>query len=157
MDKNFDTLDYQIIQLLKKDARQSASEIGRQLGINERTIRNRIERLIQKGAIRIVAIVEPLAFNYHISVDIFLDIDPAFHRQIIDTLQKSPQISYLAYGQGSNAISIEARFHNYDEMSHFLYEVLPSIQGVTVKGYALVPLILRNIDSWMPMADDFSK
>jgi hypothetical protein len=26
---------------------------------------------------------------------------------------------------------------------------------VTVKGHALVPAILRNIDEWMPPADDF--
>ncbi len=155
MNQTYDSLDYHIIQFLKKDARLSASEIGRQLRINERTIRNRIERLIESGAIRLVAIVEPLAFNYHISVDIFLELDAAHHRRVLDTLQEMQQISYIAYGQGNNTISIEARFRNHDDMSCFLHEILPGIPGVTVKGYTLVPLILRNIDSWMPMAEDF--
>ena len=155
MNLTYDSLDNQIIHLLKEDARHSASEIGRKVQVNERTIRNRIERLIESGAVRLVAIVEPLAFNYHISVDIFLEIETAHHRQVLDTLLTIQQISYVAYGQGNNTISIEARFRNHDDMSRFLHETLPDIQGVTLKGYTLVPLILRNIDSWMPTAEDF--
>jgi DNA-binding Lrp family transcriptional regulator len=48
-----DELDYQIILELRQDARRSASDIARQTGANERTIRNRIDRLIECGAVRL--------------------------------------------------------------------------------------------------------
>ena len=67
-----------------------------------------------------------------------------------------PNISYVAFGQGTNDVSIEGRFRSNDEMRRFLRHTLPGIAGVQVKGYALVPRILRNIDEWMPAAEDFA-
>ena len=55
-----DELDYDIIQSLHKNARVSASEIARQTDANERTVRKRIERLLEKGVIRLTAIIDPL-------------------------------------------------------------------------------------------------
>lgn len=152
----FDSIDYRIIEELHRDARKPASEIGRQLGVNERTVRNRIDRLVRLGAIRLTAIVDPSAFGYVNTVDIFLEVDPAAEAAAINRLMAMPQVTYVAYGNGTRDVSIEARFKDIGEMSHFLGRVLPAVPGVKVKGYALVPRILRNIDEWMPKECDFS-
>jgi len=66
-----------------------------------------------------------------------------------------PEITYIAVGLDSSEISIEARFKDNEELRNFLLQVLPSIPGVTVTRYALVPRILRNIDEWTPTEKDF--
>ncbi len=151
----FDSLDYAIIKALHQDARIAASEIARKLDANERTIRKRIERLERLGAIRMTAVVDPKTFGYNISVDIFLMISPDNENNIMQTLLNMPSVTYLAYGEGTNDISIEARFKNNDDMHEFLRRTLPRIPGVRVTGYALVPGIIRNIDEWLPPAEDF--
>lgn len=151
----FDLLDYQIILELRQDARKSASEIARSLNANERTIRNRIDRLVDSGAVRLTSILDPNAFGYINTVDIFLDVDPDHEQSAINQLLNMQEVSYLAYGFGTQEISIEARFKDNVEMRTFMGRVLPSISGVRVKGYALVPRILRNIDEWLPRAEDF--
>jgi len=151
----FDELDFQIIQLLNQDARHSASEIARAVGAKERTIRNRIDRLVSLGALRLTAVVDPKAFGYHTSVDIFLRVDLEREVEIVDCLLKMPEICYLAFGQGTDEISIEARFRSNAEMYEFLKHRLPAIEGVVVTSYALVPRILRNIDQWLPRPEDF--
>ncbi len=151
----FDQLDYQIILELRKDARKSASEIARSLNANERTIRNRIDRLVGSGAVRLTSILDPHAFGYVNTVDIFLEVQPEHEQTAIQQLLSMQEVSYLAYGLGTQDISIEARFKDNAEMRHFLGKVLPSIPGVKVKGYALVPRILRNIDEWLPKPEDF--
>ncbi len=151
----YDPLDYNIIKLLNENARMSASDIARILDVNERTVRKRIDRLVENGAIRLTAIVDPQAFGYWISVDIFMQIDMAREKEILESLMAMDNVSYLAYGQGNNAISIEARFRDNQEMQDFLHRDLPAIEGVKLTGYALVPLILRNIDRWMPPARIF--
>lgn len=153
---SLDALDYAIIKILNDNARIPASDIARTLKVNQRTVRNRIDHLVESGAIRLTAIVDPKAFGYWISVDIFLEIDMLHNKEILEQLEKMPNISYIAYGQGNNAISIEARFKDNEEMVTFLSQTLPSINGVKVVGYALVPLILRNIDRWVPPAKEFS-
>jgi DNA-binding Lrp family transcriptional regulator len=150
-----DELDYQIVQALHADARVAASEISRLTGANERTIRKRIDRLVEDGIIRLTAIINPLAFGYVTAADILLEADPALEEEIVQRLFSMPEITYVAFGQGSQEISIEARFKDNDEMREFLRKTLPSIPGVSVSRYALVPRILRNIDEWMPPRDDF--
>lgn len=151
----FDALDYQIITELRKDARVSASDIARKVSANERTIRKRIDRLVELGAVRLTAVVDPATFGYNISVDIFLEVETTREKEILEQFKTMPYITYIAFGEGSKDLSIEARFKDSTEMSTFLRHTLTEIPGVTVTGHALVPGILRNIDEWMPPADDF--
>lgn len=151
----FDELDYRIILLLNQDARHSASEIARAVGAKERTIRNRIDRLVELGALRLTAVVDPSVFGYHTSVDIFLQVDLDREAEVVDCLLHIPEICYLAYGQGTNEMSIEARFKSNAEMYDFLKRTLPAIAGLSVTSYTLVPRILRNIDQWLPCPEDF--
>ena len=152
---HLDELDYQIMRELHADARISATDIARKTHFNERTIRKRIDRLITSGVFRLTAILDPEAFGYITAADIFLEADPAREKQILERLMHMPEITYVAFGQGSNEISIEARFKNNDELREFLRTTLPSLSGVKVTGYALVPRIFRNIDEWFPPKTDF--
>jgi DNA-binding Lrp family transcriptional regulator len=141
---------------LHANARASASDIARKTNANERTIRKRIERLVSDGAIRLTAILDPLAFGYVTAADIFLEADAGLEPAILDQLMSMPQVTYIALGQETKEISIEARFKDNEALRDFLGRTLPDIPGVTVSRYTLVPRILRNIDEWMPKKDDFN-
>ena len=153
---SFDLVDYRILQELQMDARKPAAEIARKLGLNERTVRNRIDRMVEAGAIRLTCIVDPNYFGYVITADIFLEVDLDREQAVIQALLAMPEVSYLAFGQGTQDLSIEVRFKNNEQLREFLRSGLPAIPGVHVKGYALVPRILRNIDEWMPPPEDFT-
>ena len=151
----FDELDYQIICLLHTDARLSAADVARRTGSNERTVRKRIDRLVADGVVRLTAILDPRAFGYYTAADIFLEADPAQEDEIVRRLTAMPEITYVALGQETSEISIEARFKDNQGLREFIGRILPGIPGVTVSRYALVPRILRNIDEWMPLIEDF--
>lgn len=155
IEKQFDQLDHKIITALHKDARLSASEIARALNANERTIRKRIDRLVKLGAVRLTAIIAPEAFGYTTAVDIFLEVDEEKEEEVIQRFLTMPDISYIAYGEGTKDLSIECRFKNNEGMREFLRKKLPAIEGVQIRGYSLVPRIIRNIDEWTPRSDDF--
>lgn len=150
-----DNLDYHIIQELSRDGRMKAAEIARKLNANERTIRKRIDALINQGAIRVTAVVNPEYFGYVSVADVFMEVETEREIEVIKQLSEIPAISYLAFGQGTRDLSIEARFKNNEELRHFIARQLPAIPGLKVIDYALVPRILRNIDEWMPPPDDF--
>lgn len=152
---SLDQLDYQILQALHQDARIPAADIARLTGANERTIRKRIERLVTEGVVRLTAILEPAAFGYLTAADIFIEVEPAQEDQVIQALMAMPEVTYLAYGQGTNQVSIEARFRDNDALRTFLRHRLASVPGLRVTGYTYVPRILRNIDEWMPPVGNF--
>ena len=151
----FDTLDYQIIQALRRNIRVDAAKIARVIGANERTVRKRVDRLLSLGAIRLAAIVSPRAFGYVTEVSVFLEVEPEHEEAVVDQFLAMQEIRYVAYGLGEREITIQARFKDNDEMREFLRRTLPSISGVEVTNYTLVPRILRSIDEWMPKPDDF--
>ncbi|MBN1260818.1 MAG: AsnC family transcriptional regulator [Anaerolineae bacterium] len=153
--RSFDALDYHIICKLRKDARVSASQIARLVGANERTVRKRIDRLVEMGAVRLTAVVTPQVFGYMTAADIFIEVEPERERDIVALFMSMPEVSYLAYGQGTQDMSIEVRFKDNAEFHDFLRHTLPTIPGLKVTGYALVPRIMRNIDEWMPRQEDF--
>ncbi|MDC7233759.1 MAG: Lrp/AsnC family transcriptional regulator [Spirochaetales bacterium] len=151
----FDKLDYEIIKLLNENARMSAAEMEKRIGANQRNIRKRLDRLLDLGAIRLKGIVEPKVFGYGISVDIFLACEDGYEDQVLRELREMAPICYLATGQTNNELSIESRFQDFESMDDFMKKELPAIEGLTIKGFAILPRIEKNIDSWMPPEEIF--
>jgi Lrp/AsnC family leucine-responsive transcriptional regulator len=152
---SFDEIDYKIIKLLKKNARIKASEIARELHVKERTVRNRISRLIDLGIGHFSIYVDPLQFGYGIIVDVFLNIDPTHEKEIVRNLLAMRNVSYIAEGETSQMISIAARFKDVAQMNTFLRDTLPGIDGVTVSKYGFVTRLYREYHEWMPSMENF--
>ncbi|MBI9107758.1 MAG: Lrp/AsnC family transcriptional regulator [Spirochaetales bacterium] len=151
-----DEIDWRISQELRNDARMPASEIARKLDLNPRTVRNRIDRIVELGAARAHWVFEPKVFGYVISVDIFLKIETESAADVIcHDLINDPQVNYLAFGNGKETMSIEGLFKNLEEMDEFIYQKLPAYEGVRVESVALVPKVLRSQYEWHPDKSDF--
>jgi DNA-binding Lrp family transcriptional regulator len=152
-----DLVDYLIIQQLHRDSRMLASEVGKRIGIKERTIRKRIDKMRESEIGRFTFIVNPLTFGYGVNIDIFINVRSEHKSQVLKQLASLSNISFLGYDVGTNDISVEALFKNTDQLHVFLEHKLPKISGVEVTGYALVPLIIRNTDDWLPLSKDFAQ
>ena len=151
----FDKTDYKIIKMLQKDSRIPAKKIAETLKLNDRTVRKRIDRMVDMGIGRFALILDPSLFNYSISVDILLEIDLEREEEIVKKLLEMPYVSYMAFGQETNELSMQARYKSTEDLYEFLWKVIPGIEGVKVSEYALVPRVMRNIDEWIPAEGDF--
>ncbi len=152
----FDDLDYRIIKKLQQNSRQSAKQIATDLKVNDRTVRKRLDRMIEMDIGRFALILDPVKFGYGLSVDIFLEIEKEREEAIIEELLKVTQISYMAFGMDSNELSLEAKFKSTEQLYDFIRNDIPAIKGVKVTKYTLVPRILKSIDEWIPSREEFS-
>ncbi|WP_187170455.1 Lrp/AsnC family transcriptional regulator [Salidesulfovibrio onnuriiensis] len=153
--KNFDKTDFKIIKELSKDARMPAAKIAANTGINERTIRRRLNHLVDSGAVRITTIVAPDMFGYHSIADINLKVDPEVYDSFVEDCKNNPNVCYIASGWGKANLAIETRFLNNEEMYDFINATLPQIEGVEVVNFFIIPKIIYNIDEWLPVESDF--
>jgi len=64
LDQPIDELDRAIINLLQDDGRLSFVRIAELLEVSEGTVRNRVNRMIDAKALRIIAVADPLALGY---------------------------------------------------------------------------------------------
>lgn len=153
--KSFDKIDFKIINELYKDARASASKISRAIDVNERTVRRRIDKLIESKAIRLSTIVEPSMFGYNSIADINLKVDESVFDEFLEACKKNPNVCYIAFGWGKANLAIETRFLDNEEMYNFINHTLPETKGVEVINFFIIPKIIYNIDQWLPVESDF--
>ena len=155
--KSYDQVDYMIIKELSHNARVSAAQISEKIDVNERTVRRRITRLIDSGAIRITTIVDPSVFGYHSIADINLKVDPEVYNDFINSCKENPNVCYIATGWGEANLAIETRFLDNEEMYDYIHYTLPETKGVEVVNFFIIPKIIYNIDQWLPNENDFKE
>ena len=156
---NLDWLDKGIITQLNRDARLSSARIARELGVSERSVHNRIQRLIEMQVIRTVAVVNPTAFNYTLAVDIYCEVEVGFQQQVAEEILSFPQVSYLAISTGDQDINLQAYFQNSEEMHEFIAKQLHQVPGIRRTRTVLIPRILKDRSQWLPPEEayDYSK
>jgi Lrp/AsnC family transcriptional regulator for asnA, asnC and gidA len=146
----FNRLDKAIIECLNQDARASSAEIARELGIAERTVRYRIQRLIDQKIIRPITVINPAAFGYNLAVDIFCEVDLEYQNQTLEALLHLPEVTYVAISTGDQDIILQAIFKNSDEVHEFVTHKLHQVPGMRRTRTVLVPRILKDTYQWLP-------
>ena len=148
-----DCTDQAILEALGKDARLSNAEIARQTGIPERTVHHRLRRLIDTQCIQTTVVVNPRAFGYSLTVDIFCEMEPGSTNQAAELLLKMPEISYLAMSTGDQDLSIQAFFQSIDEMQAFITDKLHQVPGLRRTRTVLTLQVLKDTYEWRPPSD----
>jgi Lrp/AsnC family transcriptional regulator for asnA, asnC and gidA len=143
-------LDHHLIRRLNQDARLTSAELARESGMSERTVRHRINRLIENEIIKPVAVVNPIAFGYDLVVDIFCEVEVTAREAVIGAIRNIPEVSYMAFSTGDQDISFQALFKNSDDMHDFITKRLYAISGIRRTRTVLVPKIVKDTYQWLP-------
>ncbi|MBU6279455.1 MAG: AsnC family transcriptional regulator, partial [Actinomycetales bacterium] len=59
-----DEVSATIIRLLQRDGRMSYAAIGKEVGLSEAAVRQRVQRLQDSGLVQIVAVTDPLKLGF---------------------------------------------------------------------------------------------
>jgi Lrp/AsnC family transcriptional regulator for asnA, asnC and gidA len=146
-----DGFDWRVIALLNKDGRMSSAEIARRLGnVTARTVTNHINALIGHGIISIRAIVNPETVGYGVMADVFVEVEPGRVREVANHAAQFPQSSYVACATGESDVSISLRLRSIEELFDFVAEKLGKIPGVRRTQSILLPLKIKDLDTWLP-------
>lgn len=129
----------------------SSAEISRRLGdVSARTVTNRIEDLIEHSIINIRSIVNPEMVGYGVLADVFIEVEPGILREVADHLAGLAPITYLACATGDTDIIISVRASSIEELYNFVIEVVGKVSGVRRTQTYLLPLKIKDLDTWMP-------
>ncbi len=146
-----DNIDWKIITLLNDDGRMPSTEIARELGnVSARTVSNRINTLTENGIINVRAVVDPEKVGYGVLADVFLEVEPGRVREVAQQAAEFPQSSYVACATGESDVSISLRVRSIEELFDFVTEKLGTIPGVRRTHSYLLPLKIKDLDTWLP-------
>ncbi len=149
MTHRIDSLDRAIVRLLQEDGRISSAQIARRIGkVTERTVRYRIDRLVEDGVIRIRAIVNPRSVGRSVIGDITLEVESGHVQEVAQRVAQLDCVGYVAFSMGEKDISLQAYTRDNDELYRFATEVLGKLPWVTKTTTLIVPQKLKDIDDW---------
>ena len=145
-----DDLDKQILWLLSKDGRISSSEIAGIVNENDRKVVYRVNRLIEKGAIAIQGVINYETFGYRIRADVLVQTEIKSVDKAAKMMAEFEEVQYVGKILGGHEISIQVLHKTPADLYKFVSEKIANIPGVTRTTTHLVPVVLKNIDQWVP-------
>lgn len=125
-----DEMDRRILKRLRPDARRSYASIARSLGVSEPTVRNRVDRLIKRGAILPWTGVNPAAIGLPVDAMVGIRVQRGFSKGVGSRLAAMENVAYVGYTTGSFDILIEVHLPDNEGLYRFLNEDLEEIDGI---------------------------
>ncbi len=131
-----DDLAKQIIEQLQQDGRRSYAAIGKAVGLSEAAVRQRVQRLIEVGAMQIVAVTDPMSLGFHRQSMVGVRCNGDLER-VADLLAGMDQIDYVVITAGSFDLLIEVVCEDDDQLLEILTQVraIPSVTATETFVY----------------------
>ena len=125
-----DDIDKAIIRELQIDGRLPYAKLGPLVGLSQAAVRQRVQRLIDSGAVQIVAVTDPIAVGFSLEALIAINVDGDL-RVVADALAEIDHATYVVITTGRFDIMCEVVCEDTEELLTLVNEVIRRIPGVT--------------------------
>jgi len=127
--EKLDGLDLKIIQALSEDGRKSFVDIAKETGLSPVGIKNRVERLIEDGVLKIQGVLN-MEKIYSVSAHIEIEADNKTISQLIEKFEKSPLVYHLVKTSGRYNLIVSIATPNLESVENFIAKEIRSDPGV---------------------------
>ncbi|MFO8010506.1 MAG: Lrp/AsnC family transcriptional regulator [Dehalococcoidia bacterium] len=148
-----DSIDLELIRELENDGRQTRLEIATALGISERTLRRRLQHLLDERVIRIQAIAGPLPLQSKMMAMLGINVLRGKINSVSDTLGSYKSVIGATIVAGRYDILASILCGQPDELWEFVTDELGKIQGVV--GAEVMPVLRMFKNSYAVLAENY--
>jgi len=127
---SLDETDLKIIEALRKDGRVAFAQIAEQLSVSPGMIRQRYNRLVEQGYLKVVAITNPLRMGFTSMAMIGIRVDGSKLLTVAEKVSKLDEVIYMIISSGRFDIFAEVVCRNHEDLLRFITEKLSVIDGV---------------------------
>ncbi len=148
-----DELDQLILKTLQEDGRTPFTQIAKQAGVSETTIRSRYRSLEEAGIVRTVAVVDPFALGFQAPALIALTVDTKKIDQVARTVVELPEVSYLVMTLGSCDLTVEVFCRDLHHLTELVTKKIGRIPGVRSSETLMIARTFKLSYGWSPILD----
>jgi Lrp/AsnC family transcriptional regulator for asnA, asnC and gidA len=141
-----DGLSKRIVEQLQQDGRRSYAAIGKAVGLSEAAVRQRVQRLVDAGAMQIVAVTDPLTLGFHRQAMVGVRCSGDLER-VAAQLAGMDEIDYVVITAGSFDLLVEVVCEDDDQLLEILGQVR-SIPSVTTTETFVYLKLRKQTYSW---------
>jgi Lrp/AsnC family transcriptional regulator, regulator for asnA, asnC and gidA len=151
-EEQLDAIDRELVRELQQDGRRSYRQMARGLDVSEGTVRWRVRRLLDNGALRIAAIADPFRLGYRVLASMFLRVSPGALERVIETLVSWPEVVYVSSCTGRVDIYIQVVCRSHEDLWELVARRIPAIGGV-IETETLMELKVHKLQYIYPGLD----
>jgi Lrp/AsnC family transcriptional regulator, regulator for asnA, asnC and gidA len=142
-----DDVSKAIIEQLQQDGRRPYATIGKVVGLSEAAVRQRVQRLIESGVIRVVAVTDPIQLGFArqamIGIRVRGPLEP-----VADALAALDEVDYVVVTAGSYDLLAEAVCESDDALLDLISQSIRSIPGVESTETFMYLHLRKQTYSW---------
>jgi len=125
-----DSIDQHIIEAMRQDGREAFAQIAEQLNVSPGMIRQRYNRLVDMGYLKVVAVTNPLMMGLRTMALIGIRTDGHKMLQVAENVGKLKEVVYLVVVSGRYDIMVEVFCKDHEDLLQFLTEKLAKVDGI---------------------------
>lgn len=125
-----DPLDRKILECLRADGRMNVSEIARQVGASQNTVKRRLARMEDEGGMKVVPVIEPDSVGLDDCIYVGIKVEAGRLQEVSDEIRKMPEVRYLAHTTGPWDLLVEAFCGSRRHMADFLIRSVGELPGI---------------------------
>ena len=148
-----DETDQRIIALLRGDGRRPYRLLARQLQLTESTVRTRMRRLEQSGAMRVVAVTDFEAAGYRMLVAVGVQVEGRPPADVARELARFPEIFSVNVVIGNCAIELLLVAADQQALGELISRRIAPLAGVRRLHSSLALDVAKNQPHWVPFHD----
>lgn len=144
-----DDTDHKIIDMLQIDGRMSIRDIADKIGSTPAIVRNRMQRMTDADAMRVVAVTDFKAAGYELMLAIGVEVENRSAELVGLDLAKLDEVFSVNMTTGVHDLDILVAARNFNELSFFVHEKFPQIEGIAKLTPAITVDVLKYESGWV--------
>ena len=142
---DLDETDAKIIEALQADGRVAFAQIAEQLDVSPGMIRQRYNRLVEQGFLKVVAITNPLRMGFKTMAMIGIRAEGSKLLEVADRVSKLDEVIYMVVASGRFDLFAEVVCRDHEHLLQFITAKLSTIDGVRESESFLHLKIVKEI------------
>jgi Lrp/AsnC family transcriptional regulator, regulator for asnA, asnC and gidA len=128
--ERLDKIDLHIIEAMRHDGREAFAQIAEQLNVSPGMIRQRYNRLVKLGYLKVVAVTNPLMMGMRTMAMIGVRTDGRKMLDVANKLIKFDEVVYIVVVSGRYDLMLEVFCQDHEDLLKFMTEKLAKVDGV---------------------------
>jgi Lrp/AsnC family transcriptional regulator, regulator for asnA, asnC and gidA len=128
--EKLDAIDKHIIEALRKDGREAFAQIAERLKVSPGMIRQRYNRLVELGYLKVIAATNPLMMGKRTMAMIGVRTDGRKMLEVANKVSKFDEVVYVVFVSGGYDIMLEVFCKDHEDLLKFMTEKLAKVDGV---------------------------
>lgn len=112
--------EHALLNLLRRNARQTITSLAEQLKVSRPTLQNMLEKLEKVAIARYTVELQPAFAQAQIRAFMLLNRDPKKSTEIVEVLKRFPHVRYVCTVTGQFDVLVELEAESYEDLEGIL-------------------------------------